>query len=167
MAKILEKNTSSLIDTRRPAQADLSHNEPDTRVLNGPYALIIEHIPAIQEMLCRTLELAGYRPIAVVNGDEALSWIDGMEQSGEVLAFILFDVRVLSVRQEEVLRSLRAKWAVSPPVIFLTTNQQVYDALKTVEQVLLKPFHLYDLLLEVKKNCYRRVYRHDGTHDDD
>jgi len=78
------------------ASASLNGAVNDDQDVHDPqdraYVLIIDDAPGIQEMLCRALELAGYRASAICNGPGALVWVDHAMQSGDSPALILLDL---------------------------------------------------------------------------
>ncbi len=115
------------------------------------YVLIIDDAPGIREMLCQTLELAGYRASAIGNGPGALVWADHAVQSGDSPALILLDLSIPSVNDVTFLHQFRARWSVAPPIIVLTTSAKLHDDLAGTERVIRKPFHIGDLLSEVEK----------------
>ncbi len=102
-------------------------------------------------MLCRALELAGYRASAICNGPGALVWVDHAMQSGDSPALILLDLSIPPVNDGTFLQQFRAKWNVAPPIIVLTTSAKIHDDLAGTERVIRKPFHIGNLLSEVAK----------------
>ncbi len=61
-------------------------------VPTAPHILIAEDHPAIQELLCSVLQLAGYRTTACAGRQAALTWIDRTLPSGDCPALILLDL---------------------------------------------------------------------------
>ena len=127
----------------------------DDRDVHNPqdhaHVLIIDDVPGIREMLCRALELAGYRASAICNGPGALMWADHAIQSGDSPALILLDLSIPSMNDETFLHQFRARWNVAPPIIVLTTSAKIHDDLAGTERVIRKPFHICALLSEVEK----------------
>ena len=56
-----------------------------------PHILIAEDQPAIQDLLCWTLQLAGYRPTVCAGRQAALTWRDQTMASGDGPALLLLD----------------------------------------------------------------------------
>lgn len=109
--------------------------------------LIIEPHPAISHLLRFSLELAGY---AVMEQADRACGFDHTRWAADPPAAILLD---LSLSWDGVadLAMLHASWKDAPPILVLTTNQRLYTELAQTQRILLKPFHLHDLLLAVQK----------------
>ncbi|HEY4035939.1 MAG TPA: response regulator [Ktedonobacteraceae bacterium] len=110
--------------------------------------LVVERNPAICDMLCRALELAGYCVTEHTGGE---GWIESVKQSDEPPALILIDLSIPPMSGITFLHHLRAQWKAMPPIIALTTNKQIYDELAAVERVFYKPFHICELLAEIQQ----------------
>jgi DNA-binding response OmpR family regulator len=121
----------------------------------GPRILIAEDHPAIQDLLCWTLQLAGYRPTVCADRQAALTWKEQAITPGDDPVVLLLDLSLLSVTEAtDFLHHLRSRWRKSggvPPVIVLTTSKQVQVALGTSERVLQKPFHVGELLALIQQ----------------
>lgn len=116
--------------------------------------LVLDESPAIQDMLCRALDLAGYSSSALAGGERAYAWIEQAIQAGDTPALILLDLSPLSVQKEDaaaLLQRLRTRWKPAPPIIVLTTSKHVEEALAGQEWVFCKPFHVYDLLAAIQE----------------
>ncbi len=118
--------------------------------------LVVENTPSIADMLCWTLELSGYCPIAYTGRQGQLAWIESFIRSEDPPGLILLDLSISSCNDGVTfLQQLRQLWltahAVPPPMIVLTTSKQVYEGLTRVERVIQKPFHIRELLAEVQK----------------
>src|SRR5437660_2701339 len=119
------------------------------QVSHSPWhVLVVEHNPAIREMLCRALELAGYRVTEYAGGE---AWVDSVKQSDDPPALVLLDLSILPMPSIAFLHNLRAQWKIVPPIITLTTNKQIYDELAAVERVFFKPFRVRELLAEIQQ----------------
>lgn len=120
-----------------------------------PHILIAEQQPALQEMLCWMLQLAGYRTTVCADRDATLTW---REQAlpGDDPALILLDLSLLCATEvADFLSHLRTRWLdagnVLPQIIVMTTNAQVKTALRQRERVLQKPFHVRNLLILIQQ----------------
>jgi CheY-like chemotaxis protein len=118
--------------------------------------LVVEQNPAIQDMLCWALELAGYSPIAQTPEHLVDHWRNHQMLTNENIALLLLDVS-FPWEQEglEFLRTLRIHWAVHSsialPIITLTTSEQMYQKLlEQGEQVEKKPFHISQLITRIQ-----------------
>jgi DNA-binding response OmpR family regulator len=118
--------------------------------------LVVEQNPAIQDMLCWALELAGYSPIAQTPEHLVDYWRNHQMLTNENIALLLLDVS-FPWEQEglEFLRTLRIHWAVHSsialPIITLTTSEQMYQKLlEQGEQVEKKPFHISQLITRIQ-----------------
>jgi len=122
----------------------------------APHVLIAEDQPAIQELLCWALELAGYRTTACAGRQAALTWIDRAMPSGDCPALILLDLSIPCTNDAaDFLRHLRARWqdarGMLPQIIVLTTSKRVQEDLMPMERVVLKPFHVRDLIALIQR----------------
>lgn len=115
------------------------------------HVLIAEDQPAIQELLRWVLQLAGYRTTVCAGRQATLTWIDRAMPSEDYPALILLDLSIPCTNDAaDFLRHLRARWHDAcgeiPQIIVLTTSKQVQEELVPREHVVLKPFHVRDLL---------------------
>jgi two-component system chemotaxis response regulator CheY len=125
-------------------------------VPTAPHILIAEGHPAIQELLCWALQLAGYRTTACAGRQAALTWIDRAMPSGDCPALILLDLSIPCTNEAaDFLYHLRARWhdacGVLPQIIVLTTYKKVQEDLMPTEHMVLKPFHVRDLMALVQR----------------
>ena len=121
-----------------------------------PHILIAEDQPAIRDLLCWTLQLAGYRPTVCAGRQAVLTWRDQSIPPGDRPTLLLFDLSLLGVTEAaDFLHHLRARWrdadGVMPQIIVLTTNTQVHAELGRRECVLQKPFHVRELIALIRQ----------------
>jgi DNA-binding response OmpR family regulator len=133
-----------------------------------PHILIAEDQPAIQDLLCWTLQLAGYRPTVCAGRQAALTWRDQAMAPGDGPALLLLDLSLLCVTDAaDFLHHLRARWreasGVLPQIIVLTTSKQVQEELEMRERVLLKPFHVRELLALIRQVIPRASRSEEGS----
>jgi len=122
----------------------------------APFILIAEEQPAIQDLLCWTLQLAGYHPIMCAGRQAALMWPDKAMAERDIPVVLLLDLSFLNTKEAtDFLCHLRTHWqdtgVVLPQTIVLTTNPQVPVELGHREYVLQKPFHVRDLLALIRQ----------------
>ena len=122
----------------------------------APHILIVEEQPAIQELLCWALHLAGYRYTVCASRQAALTWREQALAPRDDPVVLLLDLGLLDVTEAlDFLHHLRARWrnadGMLPPVIVLTTSKPVQRALETREHVLQKPFHVRELLALIQQ----------------
>src|SRR5260370_3184858 len=147
MVKTSDRSNCASDSLNGAVNDDQDVHDPQDRA----YVLIIDDAPGIQEMLCRALELAGYRASAICNGPGALVWVDHAMQSGDSPALILLDLSIPPLNDGTFLQQFRAKWNVAPPTTVLTTDWKIHDNLEGTEKVIRNPFHIGNLLSEVAK----------------
>ena len=111
------------------------------------HVLVVEDNVAIADMLCQTLELAGYRATVHTGGE---AWIDNAMQSDDPPALVLLDLDNPETNGVAFLHHLRVEWHAAPPIIVLTTSKEIHDELAG-ERVVQKPFHIRYLLAEIHK----------------
>ena len=74
---------------------------------------------------------------------------------GDDPVVLLLDLSLLGVTDAtDFLHLLRARWRDTggvPPVIVLTTSKQVQQDLAAQERVVLKPFHIHELLALIQQ----------------
>lgn len=134
----------------------------------APHILIAEDQPAIQDLLCWTLQLAGYRPVVCTGRHAALTWRDKAMSPGDVPVLLLLDLSLLCTNEAaDLLRHMRARWqevgGVLPQIIVLTTSMQVQTDLAQRECVLQKPFHVRDLITLIQQVIPAAPRSEDGS----
>jgi len=122
---------------------------------SASHVLVVEDHPAIQDLLRWTLELAGYRTIVCAGEQAALTWIEQAMQAGDCPAVLLLDLSFPDTHATDFLRLLRLRWhnawGTLPQIIVLTTSKKVQEDLAPLERVMLKPFHIQDLLTLIQQ----------------
>jgi DNA-binding response OmpR family regulator len=145
---------------KRPGEVErlpgASEHKRDTK---RPLILVVEENATCCELLCTALTLAGYRIMDVADGVTARRAI---QQADDLPAVVILDLSV-SVHAAVDLDDLRSAWQASPPVIVLTTSRSIYQQLIATEWVLLKPFHLRDLLRLVQEALYCHCKQKNGN----
>lgn len=122
----------------------------------APHILIAEDQPAIRDLLCWTLQLAGYRTAVCAGRHAALTWRDQAMPYADLPVLLLLDMSLFSTKESaDFLRHVRAHWqdadGVQPQIIVLTTNTQMQEDLVPRERVLQKPFHIRDLIALIQQ----------------
>ena len=120
-----------------------------------PVVLVVDDNPAIRDMVSWALELDGYEPAEAAEGYEALAWMDNASREGKYPHVILLDLAMPGMDGRTFLERLRLQWEAShplPAVVVITAGIGGPDAQNLgVEQVIVKPFHVRDLLDVVRK----------------
>lgn len=116
--------------------------------------LVVDDNPAIRDMVSWALELDGFAAAEVANGQEALLWMDNAAREGRYPAVILLDLSMPGMDGDVFLQRLQAQWQKArpiPPIIIITAAQNTPRLPPThVNQVIIKPFHVRDLLDAVR-----------------
>lgn len=113
--------------------------------------LVIEENSAVCDMLCWILETAHYRTATLSRWQEAFVWAANAARTNNLPILIVLDLSTsLDIDAIAVLAHFRTQWraiaSTTPPIIVLTTLENVYhDLTKTGESILRKPFHVNDL----------------------
>jgi two-component system, chemotaxis family, chemotaxis protein CheY len=122
-----------------------------------PHILLVEENPLLQELLSQMLGLAGYRVTVYGGTQEALiAWIDSQQArlSEDAPTCLLLDLSFLYTNATGFLHSIRTQWqqvtGVIPRIIVLATNRMVAVELAPQVRVILKPFHMRDLLALIR-----------------
>ena len=115
-----------------------------------PIVMIVDDNPAIRDMVSWALDLDGYEPVGAAEGQEALTWIDNAAYEGRYPAVILLDLAMPGMDGDTFLDRLQDRWGASCslPAIVIITAASV-DSVKEdlpVQHVIVKPFHVRDLL---------------------
>ncbi len=130
-----------------------------------PVTIAEEH-PAIQELLNTALALAGYRTTICAGRHAALSRIDQLTSSGDCPALLLLDLSLPDIHAADFLSHLRTRWhdacGEHPQIIVLTTSKQVQQDLAAQERVVLKPFHIQELLALIQQVMLGSAYAERG-----
>ncbi len=122
------------------------------RTVDGrqPVVLVVDDNPAIRDMVSWALELDGYEPAEAAEGQEALDWMYNAAREGRYPSVILLDLAMPGMDGHAFLDRLYQQWAPVyplPSIVIITAKVGISDA-KTmgVSQVVVKPFHVRDLL---------------------
>jgi len=119
------------------------------------HVLVIDDHPAIQDLLRRTLELAGYRTTVCADEQTAFTQVERAMQAGDCPRVLLLDLSFPDTNATDFLRLLHLRWYNAcgsfPQIIVLTTSEKVQEELAPLERVLLKPFHVHDLLTLIQQ----------------
>ena len=115
-----------------------------------PVVLVVDDNPAIRDMVSWALELDGYEPAEAAEGQEALDWMYNAAREGRYPSVILLDLAMPGMDGHVFLDRLYQQWAPVyplPSIVIITAKAGISDA-KTmgVSQVVVKPFHVRDLL---------------------
>ncbi len=120
-----------------------------------PVVLVVDDNSAIRDMVSWALELEGYEPAEAAEGQEALDWIQSAAREGHYPAVILLDMAMPGMDGYTFLERLRKRWEVShslPKIVIITASTQGPDAAGLgVDQIIVKPFHVRDLLDAIRQ----------------
>lgn len=120
-----------------------------------PIVLIVDDNPAIRDMVSWALELDGYEPAEAAEGFEALAWMANAAREGRYPDVILLDLAMPGMDGQMFLERLRAQWEdlhPQPSIIVITAGITGSEAHSLdVDCVIVKPFHVRDLLDVVRK----------------
>jgi CheY-like chemotaxis protein len=144
-----------------PAQTS-THLAHEPEKASGPLVLVVEDHAATQNVLHSVLNLQGYQVVCTANGREALEWLEKAFQTKLRPALILLDLFMPVMNGVDFLVSMRANWPDAEsetPVLLFTVDQGNYDELGC-EEVLLKPFHIRDLLARIESILGRQQRMH-------
>ena len=112
--------------------------------------LVVDDNAAIRDMVSWALELDGFEAAEVADGQEALAWMDNAAREGRYPSVILLDLAMPRMDGDTFLLSLQNQWEKArpvPPIIIITAAQETTKfPPKHVNQVIIKPFHVRDLL---------------------
>jgi len=111
-----------------------------------PAVLVVEHDSALREVLERVLHRAGFAPVTVPNGDEALTLL----RYGVPVKVILLDLLDGSAFRTEQSRDPRL--ARIPVIVTSPANRRLPAGL-LVDAVLAKPIDLEHLIAHVRAFC--------------
>src|SRR5579883_3317038 len=129
----------------------------DQKTERAPIVLVVDDNPAIRDMVSWALELDGFEPAEASEGQEALAWMDNAAREGRYPSVILLDLAMPGMNGNAFIKRLRAQWEAKHPlpaiiVITAATEQQDQDMFQSpVKHVIVKPFHVRDLLDAVRK----------------
>jgi two-component system, chemotaxis family, chemotaxis protein CheY len=120
-----------------------------------PIVLIVDDNPSIRNIVAWSLKFGGFEPAEAANGLEAVSWIEQASQAQRYPAVILLDLAMPGMNGEHFLQWLQSTWPghyPSPAIIIITAGYTDQSKLNSyVKQVVLKPFHVRELLEVIKK----------------
>ena len=108
--------------------------------------LVVEHDSALREILERVLHRAGFAPVTVPNGEEALTLLrDGVP--AKVILLDLLDGRDFTSEQQRDPRLAQI------PVILTSTANQAWPPGLPADAVVRKPIDLDQLIARVRALC--------------
>jgi DNA-binding response OmpR family regulator len=123
---------------------------------DAPAILVVEDNIPVCEMLCWTLQLAGYQVMSCSHRN-LFSCVDYALDTGirPLPALLILDLSQPRTDSSTRLRHLRKRWELTslapPAILILTTLKNVYDELSPTEWVIQKPFHIQNLLQTIQK----------------
>ena len=110
--------------------------------------LVVEDDEAINKLICMNLTVAGYCPVPVYDGLEALT----LAGSSEQFDLALLDIMLPGVDGFALLAPFRARGI---PVIYLTAKNDLESKVtglrEGAEDYIVKPFELLELLVRIEK----------------
>src|SRR2546429_7879278 len=108
MEQRANKMTARNVETDQTGE---STTLPAEAVPATPSILIAEEQPAIQDLLCWILQLAGYHSIVCAGRQGALTWADKAITGRDIPVVLLLDLSFLDTKEAtDFLRHLRAHW---------------------------------------------------------
>jgi len=120
-----------------------------------PLVLVVDDNPAIRDMVSWALELDGYEAAEASEGYEALAWMDNAAREGRYPTVILLDLAMPGMDGLSFLKQLRTQsepGRPSPAIVVITAGTGNPNAESLgVHHVVIKPFHVRDLLDIVRK----------------
>jgi two-component system chemotaxis response regulator CheY len=120
-----------------------------------PIVLVVDDNSAIRDMVSWALELDGYEPAEAAEGQEALDWMNNASREGRYPSVILLDLAMPGMDGNTFLERLHQQWEAAhplPAIVVITADMDSLDpASLGVEQVVVKPFHVRDLLDVVRQ----------------
>ncbi|HZS77119.1 MAG TPA: response regulator [Ktedonobacteraceae bacterium] len=127
----------------------------DQKTERAPIVLVVDDNPAIRDMVSWALELDGFEPAEASEGQEALAWMDNAAREGRYPSVILLDLAMPGMDGNAFLQHLQEQWEASrpmPAIVLITAGSAPPEIPKTyIKQVIVKPFHVRDLLDAIHK----------------
>jgi DNA-binding response OmpR family regulator len=109
---------------------------------------VIEDDEAISQLICMNLSVAGYTPVAAMDGKEALA----MLQNGDRFDIALLDIMLPYIDGFHLMEPLKEHGV---PVIYLTAKNDLQSKLTGLlsgaEDYIVKPFEVLELLVRMEK----------------
>jgi CheY-like chemotaxis protein len=124
---------------------------------HSPVVLVVDDNPAIRNMVSWALMLDGYKSAEASEGQEALDWMRNAAHEGCYPVVILLDLTMPGMDGLTFLDHFREYWNTHststqrPSVVVITASTDMPNAATLgVEQIIVKPFHVQDLLHTVR-----------------
>ena len=118
----------------------------------APKILVVDDDPAIAEMLTIVLEAEGLEPIAVNDGNEAISTFREHDPD-----LILFDLMLPGMNGVDICRAIRTESSV--PIVMLTAKTDTVDVVLGLESgaddYITKPFKPKELIARIRARLRR------------
>lgn len=111
--------------------------------------LVVENDRNVREIVCHTLQRAGYEPIPAEDGREAFQYLSEAE-------IIVLDLKMPNVNGEEFLRMIRGDGNYTPVIVMsgVYTRAEVEKRMKDLDIVefVEKPFSIHEILEAVQRS---------------
>ncbi len=128
---------------------------PATVPMRATHVLVVEDDPAMQRLLRRTLELAGYTVTVADEGSAALALVDAVRPD-----LVLLDVVLPGMDGVEVCRRLRARSQV--PILIISAMDREGDKVRGLEagadDYITKPFAAGEVIARVRAVLRRAAW---------
>lgn len=124
---------------------------------NLPLVLIVDDNPTIRNVVAWSLHFGGFQPIEAANGLEAIKWMEQVAKELLYPSVILLDLTMPGIDGRSFLEWLQSAWVgrnPTPAIILITANsldEKTLALFPIVKQIVIKPFHVHDLLEIVRK----------------
>jgi two-component system phosphate regulon response regulator PhoB len=127
-----------------------------------PRILVVEDEPAQQKLLAVNLKAQGYRPVAALNGADAMVLVEE-----EPPALIILDWMLPEISGIEICRRLKADRKTRDiPIIMLSARSEEGDRVRGLEtgadDYVVKPYSVAELMARIKRNLNRAAGASDG-----
>jgi len=120
-----------------------------------PIVLVVDDNPAIRDMVSWALEFDGYESAEAAEGQEALDWMRNAAHEGRYPSVILLDLAMPGMDGNIFLEQIHKQWEMPrplPAIVVITAGIGGPDAASLgVERVIVKPFHVRNLLDVVRQ----------------
>ncbi len=122
-----------------------------------PLVMVVDDEKTIRRLLCRLLELEGYRVISAADGDSALALLEAQKPD-----LVILDIKMPGKSGTEVLTEIKARFP-DTAVIMATAVADTQTAIDCMRQgsddYIIKPFKLREVVLTVEQALERRVLK--------
>lgn len=154
-SKINKGTTFKIYFPLAEEQEETNHIETEEKPIENDHPdatiMVVEDEPVVKELLCKTLEMAGYTVIDAANVDDAIE-----KARNETIDCIITDIVMPKMSGPEMIKEIKSKTGNDPDVIYMSGYPRGHSSVNDIvkkdnEAYIQKPFRPVELLEKLNK----------------